>query len=94
MTDVVKIANEHRDALAAEIGTLDDFIRMAENLVKDNRLESNMASATEGEKAAESTNSRLAHLFPGFAGIINANGAEAEHEDVPVRLLTTKERMH
>ncbi len=55
MTDVVEIANERRDVLAAEIGRLDEFIRMAENLVKDNQLESNRASATEDEKAAEST---------------------------------------
>jgi DNA-binding XRE family transcriptional regulator len=34
MTDVVEIAKERRATLAAEIGTLDDFIRMAEVLVK------------------------------------------------------------
>ena len=53
MTDVVKIAKEHLDELAAEIGTLEDFIRMAENLVKDNPSETNKASATEDEKAVE-----------------------------------------
>jgi hypothetical protein len=94
MTDVVKIAKEHLDALAAEIGTLEDFIRMAENLVKDNRLESKMASVTEGEKATESTNSKLARLYPVFAGINNAINAKAEREDVPVRELTAKERQH
>ena len=35
MTDVVEIANERRDALAAEIAKLDDFIRMAEELVEN-----------------------------------------------------------
>ena len=34
MTDVVEIAKERRVRLAAEIGKLDDFIRMAEALVK------------------------------------------------------------
>ena len=55
MTGVVEIANERRDLLAAEIGRLDEFICMAENLVKDSQLESNRASATEDEKAAGST---------------------------------------
>ncbi len=35
MTDVVEIAKKSRDALAAEIGELDDFIRMAEKLVEN-----------------------------------------------------------
>ncbi len=34
MTDVVEIAKERRARLAAAIGTLDDFIRMAEALVQ------------------------------------------------------------
>jgi hypothetical protein len=39
MTDVVEIANERRVSLAAEIGALDDFIRTAEKLLSDDRLE-------------------------------------------------------
>lgn len=35
MTDVVKIAKERRDALAAEIGRLDEFVRTAEKLVEN-----------------------------------------------------------
>jgi len=35
MTDVVEIAKERRDALAAEIGKLDDFICMAEKLIEN-----------------------------------------------------------
>jgi hypothetical protein len=35
MTDVVEIAKERREALAAEIGKLDDFVCMAENLVEN-----------------------------------------------------------
>ncbi len=52
MTDVVEIAKERQARLAAEIGKLDDFIRIAEALLKHSRLDSNKASATEDEKAA------------------------------------------
>ena len=52
MTDVVEIARERQARLAAEIGRLDDFIRMAEALLKHSRLESSKASDTEDEKAA------------------------------------------
>ena len=52
MTDVVEIAKERQARLAAEIGKLDDFIRMAEALLNHSRLESNKASATEDEKSA------------------------------------------
>ncbi len=52
MTDVVEIANERRGALTAEIGKLDDFIRMAEALVKHSLSKSSKASDTEDEKAA------------------------------------------
>ena len=55
MTDVVEIAKERRATLAAEIGKLGDFIRMAEALVKDSQSKSSKASDTEDEKAAEST---------------------------------------
>ncbi len=52
MTDVVEIAKEHRATLAAEIAKLDDFIRMAEALVKHSLSKSSKASDTEDEKAA------------------------------------------
>ncbi len=80
MTDVVEIANERSDALAAEIdmltaevGKLDDFIRMAEALLKHSLSKSSKASDTEDEKAAD------------------GNGAEAEREGLPVRKLTAEE---
>ena len=80
MTDVVEIANERSDALAAEIdrltaevGKLDDFIRMAEALLKHSLSKSSKASDTEDEKAADE------------------NGAEAEREGLPVRKLTAEE---
>ncbi len=82
MTDVVEIANERSDALAAEIdrltaeiAKLDDFIRMAEALLKHSLSKSTKASDTEDEKAA------------------GGNGAEAEREDLPARELTAKELM-
>ncbi len=37
MTDVVEIAKERRVRLAAEIGKLDDFIRIAQALIKYSR---------------------------------------------------------
>ncbi len=52
MTDVVEIARERQARHTAEIGKLDDFIRMAEALLNHSRLESNKASATEDEKSA------------------------------------------
>ena len=52
MIDVVKIAKERQARLTAEIGRLDNFIRMAEELLKHSRLESSKASATEDENAA------------------------------------------
>jgi hypothetical protein len=52
MTDVVEIARERQARLAAEIGKLDDFIRMADALLKHSQPESSKASDTEDEKAA------------------------------------------
>ena len=52
MTDVVEIARERQARLAAEIGKLDDFIRMAEALLKHSQSKSSKVSDTEDEKAA------------------------------------------
>ncbi len=52
MTDVVEIAKERRARLATEIAKLDEFLRMAEMLVKYTPLESGEASDTDDEKAA------------------------------------------
>ena len=52
MTDVVEIAQECRDVLAAEIARIDEFLRMAQMLVKYNPPKSNKASGSEDEKAA------------------------------------------
>ena len=52
MTDLVEIARERQARLTAEIGKLDDFIRMAEALLNHSQSTSSKASATEDEKAA------------------------------------------
>ncbi len=52
MTDVVEIAKERQARLAAEIGRLDEFVRMAEALVENSQSKSNKASDTEDEMAA------------------------------------------
>ncbi len=97
MTDVVEIANERSDALAAEIdrlaaeiGKLDDFIRMADALLKHSRLKSSKASATEDEKAAEST---VPATVRPYSAAADGNGAESEHEDLPARELKAGERV-
>ncbi len=94
MTDVVEIAKGRQARLAAEIGKLEGFIRMAEKLVKDNRLESNKVPDTEDEKAAVSTGSGIARLYSATAGGNDANGADAEREGLPARELTSEERQH
>ncbi len=52
MTDVVEMAKERQARLTTEIGRLDNFIRMAEALVKNSQSKSSKASDTEDEKAA------------------------------------------
>ncbi len=97
MADVVEIANERSDALAAEIdklaaeiGKLDDFIRMAEELVKSSQSKPNKASDAEDEKAAEST---VPATVRPYSAAANGNGAESEHEDLSVRELKAGERV-
>ncbi len=91
MTDVVEIAKERRVRLAAEIGTLDDFIRMAEKLVDYTPLKSNKASDTEDERAAESTGPATVSPYSAAAG---PNGAEAARKDFFARELKAGEWLH
>ncbi len=51
MTDVVEIAKERQATLAAENAKLDDFICMAETLLKYSQLETDEASAADGNGA-------------------------------------------
>ena len=78
MTDVVEIAKKRRARLAAEIGTLDDFVCMAEKLVKYTPLKSNKAPDAEDEKAGKSTGSATVRQYSATAGAI---GVEAARED-------------
>ena len=52
MTDIVEIAKKRRDALTVEIGKLDDFVGMAEKLVKN-----------DGNDADEEYDSSSLNLF-------------------------------
>ncbi len=52
MTDVVEIANKRRVRHAVEVAKLDEFIRMAEKLMKYTPSKSSKASDTEDKKAA------------------------------------------
>jgi hypothetical protein len=68
MTDVVEIAKERRIRLATEIAKLDDFIRMAEMLVKYTPLKPDKASDAEDERAGKSTGSATVTQYSGAAG--------------------------
>jgi hypothetical protein len=54
MADVIKIAKERRVVLAAELGKLDDFIRMAEALVEWSQSKADKAADIVAETADES----------------------------------------
>ena len=91
MTDVVEIANERVaalaaeiDKLAAEVGRLEDFIRMAEIVLKHSQLETDKASAAESTVPAT--------VRP-YSAAADGNGAESEHEDLPVRELKAGEQV-
>ncbi len=90
MTDVVEIAKQRLDALEAEIGKLDDFIRMAEALLKHSLSKSNKASAADDEKPAESTGP--ATVRP-YSTATDGNGEDAEREDLSTRELKAEERV-
>ncbi len=53
MADVIKIAKERRVVLAAELGKLDDFIRMAEALVEWSQSKADRVADIATESAAE-----------------------------------------
>ncbi len=72
MTDVVEIAKERRIRLAAEIVKLDEFVLMAERLVKYTPLKSNKASDIEGARVTRSTGPTPVRSFS------KASGEEAE----------------
>jgi hypothetical protein len=75
MTDVVKIAKECRETLAAEIAKLDDFLLMAEKLMKYNRSGSGKVLEADDEEATELTSPAIGRPHSEAAG---ANGAQAK----------------
>ena len=75
MTDVVKIAKECRKTLVAEITKLDEFLAMADKLMKYNQLESGKASEADDEEATELTSPTKAGVYSAGAG---ANGADVK----------------
>ena len=90
MTNVVKIAKEHLDTLETRIGKLEDFIRMAEALLKHDLSNSAKASDADYSKPAESTGSAKGSSF---SKTTKGDDAEAESEDLPVRELNVRERV-
>ena len=57
MADVIKIAKERRVVLAAELGKLDDFIRMAEALVEWSQSKADRVTDIVSETAVEAEES-------------------------------------
>lgn len=53
MTDVLKIALERRSKLQEEVDRLDDFIRMAETLIRGGGAGSSSTTTTSAPKPAE-----------------------------------------
>jgi hypothetical protein len=75
MTDVVKIAKECRETLAAEIAKLDDFLQMAEKLLNFGRSDSGKSWAVGDKGATESTSAAKVSPYSTAAG---ANGPDAK----------------
>jgi hypothetical protein len=75
MTDVVKIAKKCHAELSAEIAKLDEFIRMAEKLLKYEQASSNIAPGTDGDMADELAGAINASTIQASSG---ANGAGAK----------------
>ena len=90
MTDVVEIAKERHAWLATELAEISNFLRMADALLKQNLSKSNEALDIEDDKAVESAG--LVTALP-YSAVTGVNGAEAEHEGLPVRKLKAEERV-
>ncbi|HUS53379.1 MAG TPA: hypothetical protein VMY41_05140 [Thermohalobaculum sp.] len=88
MTDVVEIANERRVRLAAEIGKLDDFLRMAESLMKDGVLETPKTSNAENEKATKSNGPAKT-----LSDSSNSKSTGVDIDDYSVRELKTEDKL-
>jgi len=74
MADVVKIAKECRVTLAAEIAKLDDFLLMAEKLMKYNHSGPGNLLEADGEDATELTSAAVRRSFAEGANPNSSNG--------------------
>jgi hypothetical protein len=90
MTDVVKIAKERLDTLEAQIGELEEFIHMAEALLNSSLSNSDIASATDNDKPAESPG---ASKVSSFSTATDGNDSEADREDMSVLELKAGEQV-
>jgi len=73
MTDVVELAKERRARLAAEIAKLDEFIHMADMLVKYNPAKTGGAAAGD-EKRGDKQQAGPAIVRPYAASAADAKG--------------------
>ena len=64
MPDVVEIAKERRVRLAAEIGKLEDFIRMAEALMKHHQMKPSKALNMDDDSLSESSETETVLSVP------------------------------
>ena len=90
MTDVVEIAKERQARLATEMDKVNEFIRIAEALLKYSLPKPNKASVTAGEKPAESTGPTYDEVL---RPLTDGSGADAEREDLSTRKLKAGERV-
>jgi hypothetical protein len=81
MPDVVEIAKKCRAKLVTEICKLDDFVHMAEVLLKNAGLESNEAPDIDDEMAAEPGAKRSARSDPVAADRNRAQATRADLSD-------------
>ena len=74
MTDVVAIAKECRETLVVEIAKLDEFLVMAEKLMKYNHSDSSKASSGKASEADDKEATELTSLAK-IRPYSGANGA-------------------
>jgi len=97
MTDLVKIAKERLDTLETQIGKLEDFIRMADSLLKHSLSNANEAPATDDERSAEADERSAEPTDSTYDEVLRplteGSDVEAEDEEPPTRKLKAAERL-
>ena len=94
MPDVIEIAQERRARLADEIGKLDGFIEMAEQLMRSSQPEPDEAPETES-KTVEARDKEVAepvNVEPEWPVLEPADGEGDVDEDLPARELKVEEQ--